>query len=338
MTGAETARVDTPRTPDAPTRMRAAVLEEPRRFRSRDVARPAPGRGEVGLRLEGCGVCGSDLPLWQGRPWFDYPRPPGLPGHEGWGHVEAVGPEVSALREGDRVASLGSGAFASYQVVPADAAVPLPDALDGRPFPGEPLACAVNVARRARIREGDRVAVIGIGFLGALLVELAARAGARVIALSRRTTALEVARARGAETTVRLAEDDAEALERVRERTDGRLCDRVIEAVGLQRTLDLASALTGVRGRLVIAGYHQDGPRRVDVRLWNWRGIDVVNAHERDRATYAAGVRRAIDLVLEGTLDPFPLLTHDVPLRAVDRAFELMEDRPPGFLKAVVRP
>ena len=58
-------------------------------------------------------------------------------------------------------------------------------------------------------------------------------------------------------------------------------CKRVIEAAGAQATLGLAPALTGTYGRLIIAGYHQDGPRQVNVQLWNWRAIDVINAHER---------------------------------------------------------
>lgn len=322
----------------ARARMRVAVLEAPRTFRFREVPVPDPGPGEVRVRLEGSGVCGSDLPLWQGRPWFDYPREPGFPGHEGWGTVDAVGPDVSDLREGDRVATLAGGAFAECQVIPAREVVPLPDGLEGRPFPGEPLACAMNVARRADLADGQRVAVVGVGFLGALLVELAARSGAWVVALSRRETALEVARKQGARETIRLNGDDAAAVRRVEELTDGRLCERVIEAAGVQRTLDLASALAGVRARLVIAGYHQDGTRRVDLREWNWRGLDVVNAHEREPTVYARGLRRAVEAVLQGRLDPFPLLTHHIPLQDVDRAFELLEDRPAGFVKAVVRP
>ena len=72
--------------------------------------------------------------------------------------------------------------------------VPLPAALDGVPFPGEPLGCAINIFRRSDIEAGQTVAIVGIGFLGALLTQLAAHAGARVIAISRRPFALDVAR------------------------------------------------------------------------------------------------------------------------------------------------
>jgi threonine dehydrogenase-like Zn-dependent dehydrogenase len=104
----------------------------------------------------------------------------------------------------------------------------------------------------------------------------------------------------------------------------------------VQETLDLAGRLTAERGRLVIAGYHQDGPRTVDLRLWNWRGLDVVNAHGRDPAAYVAGMRAAVEAVVEGRLDPAPLYTHRFPLDRVAEAFEAAARRPDGFLKALV--
>jgi threonine dehydrogenase-like Zn-dependent dehydrogenase len=164
---------------------------------------------------------------------------------------------------------------------------------------------------------------------------LASRAGAEVVALSRRQYALELARAMGAAETIKI-DASAAARERALGIVGGRGYDRVIEAVGLQSTLDLASALTAEHSRLIIAGYHQDGLRQVNLQQWNWQGIDVVNAHERSVQRYVAGVERAVTAVLEGRLDPFPLLTHQVPLDAVDQGFALTRDRPDGFMKAVV--
>jgi 2-desacetyl-2-hydroxyethyl bacteriochlorophyllide A dehydrogenase len=315
--------------------MRAAVITAPRSAELRRLPTPDPGPGDVLVELEGCGVCGSDLPVWQGRPWFDYPREPGAPGHEGWGRVVAAGEGVRTPALGTRVAAIGFRSDAEYDVVAADAAVALPEALDASPFPGEPLGCAMNVARRAGFREGQTVAVVGVGFLGALLVALAADAGARVIALSRRPYALEVAAAMGAEHCV---ESGDGALHAVQELTDGRLCERVVEVTGKQAPLDLASQLTRERGRLVIAGFHQDGPRQVDMTLWNWRGLDVVNAHERDAAVYVRGVREAAAAVAAGRLDPAPLYTHEFALADIGAAFATASERPHGFLKALVRP
>jgi threonine dehydrogenase-like Zn-dependent dehydrogenase len=315
--------------------MRAAVITAPGTVAIESVPTPDPGPGEVLVELEGCGVCGSDLPLWEGRPWFEYPREPGSPGHEGWGRVAAVGEGVAAPPVGTRVAAICFRSDAEYDVAAAGSVVALPEALDGMPFPGEPLGCAMNVARRCGFRPGQTVAIVGVGFLGALLVQLAARAGARVVALSRRPYALEVASAMGAEHALVA---DGDALGAVEDLTDGRLCERVVEVTGRQGPLDLASQLTRERGRLVIAGFHQDGPRQVDMTLWNWRGLDVVNAHERDPAVYVRGVREAAAAVAAGRLDPSSLYTDEFALADIDAAFATAVQRPAGFLKALVRP
>ncbi len=310
---------------------RAAVIREGGSVELVEVPVPEPREGEVRLRLEGSGVCGSDLPVWSGRPWFEYPQPPGAPGHEGWGVVDAVGPGVGDLAEGDRVAGLTYRAYADYDVARAADLVRLPDGVDC--FPGEALGCAVNVVKRSGIREGDTVAVVGAGFLGCVIVQLAAAAGARVLAVSRRRSALETAAAMGAAETIAL---DEPVTERVEELTAGALCDVVVEAAGVQATLDVAGPLTRTRGRLVIAGFHQDGGRQVDMRLWNWRGLDVVNAHERDPRVYVAGIRAAAAAVGEGRLDPTPLYTHRFGLDEVDAALDAALDRPEGFVKALV--
>jgi threonine dehydrogenase-like Zn-dependent dehydrogenase len=317
------------------TTMRAGVITAPGAARVDQAAVPEPGSGEVRIRLEGCGVCGSNLPVWEGRPWFDYPLTGGAPGHEGWGVIDAVGPDAEDLTPGQRVAALSFRAFAEYDIARADAVVPLPDMLAGQPFPGEPLGCAVNVFRRAEIRRGDIVVVIGIGFLGAILTRLASRAGARVVAVSRRPFALEVARAQGAEIVMPLADHD-QVVREIERITGGAGADRVIEAVGLQEPLDLAGQLTRVRGRLVVAGYHQDGMRQVNMQLWNWRGLDVINAHERDPGLALDGIRGAIDAVADGTLDLAPLYTHRFELAQLGEALETMRSRPDGFLKALV--
>jgi threonine dehydrogenase-like Zn-dependent dehydrogenase len=310
---------------------RAAVIRESRSAELVEVPVPEPGEGEVRLRLQGSGVCGSDLAVWTGRPWFEYPRPAGAPGHEGWGLVDAVGEGVDGLSEGDRVAGLSYRAYADYDLARAEDLVPLPAGVEH--FPGEALGCAVNVVRRSGIEVGDTVGVVGAGFLGCVIAQLAAAAGARVIAVSRRRSALQAAAAMGAAETIALAEP---VVERVEELTGGELCDVVVEAAGVQPTLDLAGPLTRTRGRLVIAGFHQDGPRQVDLQLWNWRGLDVVNAHERDPRVYVEGIREAAGAVAAGRLDPAPLYTHRFGLDEVDRALETAVERPDGFIKALV--
>ncbi len=317
--------------------MSAAVLVEPGRIEIEDVAIPAPGPGQVRIALEGCGVCASNLPPWEGRPWFKYPFAPGQMGHEGWGVIDAVGSGVEKLKEGDRVAALSENAYAQYDVSFADSVVKLPRELDGQAFPGEPLSCAMNIFGRSGAQGARTVAIVGIGFLGSLLTRLASRAnGASVIAISRRGFSLDMAKAMGAAHVVPM-DDHWKIIERIKELTGGQMCDVVIEAVGKQWPLDLAGELTAERGRLVVAGYHQDGPRQVNMQLWNWRGLDVINAHERDKAVYIDGMRQAAQMVSSGALDPRPLFTHTFPLKELDQALNMTRYRTDGFLKALIQ-
>jgi threonine dehydrogenase-like Zn-dependent dehydrogenase len=317
--------------------MKAAVLTDPRRFRVEEAELLDPGPSEVRVRIEGCGVCASNVTPWEGPDWMRFPSEVGGLGHEGWGVIDAAGSEVQGLAIGDRVATLSQHSYAEFDIADASVVVPLPAELDGRPFPGEPLGCAMNILARSGIEPGQTVAIVGVGFLGAVLTRLAANVGARVIAISRRACARETARRMGAAETIAM-DDHWRIIETVRELTSGAFCERVIEAVGKQWPLDLAAELTRERGRLVIAGYHQDGPRQVNMQLWNWRGLDVVNAHERVPAIYADGVRAAVTAVVSGEIDPSPLITHTYPLTRLDEALAATRDRPDGFMKAIVVP
>jgi threonine dehydrogenase-like Zn-dependent dehydrogenase len=278
--------------------MSAAVLRAPGRAEARRTALPEPGGDELLVRVEGCGVCASSLPVWEGRQRIVEPRPPGAPGHEAWGRTD----------DGARVAFLASRGFAEWAVVDPATVVRLPPELDGLPVPGEALGCAANIFRRADVRAGQTVAIVGMGFLGCALAQLCAGAGAAVVEVRRGT--------------------DVSGVE----------AERVLETGGVQETLDVASRLVAPGGRLVVAGFHQDGPRQVDMQSWNWRGIDVVNAHERDSAVVVEGMREAVRLAAAGALDVDRLVTHRFPLAQLGEAFEAARTRPAGFVKAWVQP
>jgi threonine dehydrogenase-like Zn-dependent dehydrogenase len=315
--------------------MNAAVITAPRTVRVERVAAATPNPQQVLVAIEGCGVCASNIPPWEGRPWFNYPMAPGALGHEAWGTIAAVGTQVTEFVERERVAMLSSNAYAEYDVADVGSVVRLPDSLGDAAFPAEPLGCAMNIFKRSCIQPNDTVAVIGIGFLGALLVQLAKAAGANVIAISRRQFALDFAQRFGADHVTEF-DSQERIVALVRELTGGKFCDVVIEAVGKQNALDLASELTRERGRLVIAGYHQDGARTINMQQWNWRGLDVINAHERDPAIYLSGMREAVDAVATGRLDPRPLFTQTFPLEQLGDALNMTAERPDGFMKALV--
>ncbi len=315
--------------------MKAAVFENPHQINIRAYSKPDPSQNEVRIKLEGCGICGSNKPVWEGREWFNYPLDPGSPGHEGWGYIDAIGGEVDNIKVGNKVASLSQHAFAEYDIANADDVIILPDNFSTLPFPGEPLGCAMNIFKRANIKSNQTVAIVGIGFLGALLVNLAKAEGAEVIAISHRNFSLEIAAQYNADYNLRL-DDNLKIIEKVKEITNNKLCGRVIEAAGFQGTLDLAAELTAEGGKLIIAGYHQDGLRSVNMQMWNWKGMDVINAHERKQEIYRNGIREAVDAVSKGRLKPEILYTHTFPLDNINKAFQYFETRPEGFVKALI--
>jgi len=314
--------------------MHAAVLTGPGTIELARVPVPEPGPGQVRVALEGCGVCASNVEPWLGQPWSTWPGEPGGLGHEGCGTIDAVGDGVD-LVPGTRVATLSGRSFAEYDLAAPEQLIALPQPLDGQPFPAEPFGCAVNVAARADFQPRQWVAVIGAGFIGAVVTRLAAQAGARVIAISRRASSRALARTMGAEVTVAM-DDHWRIIEAVRTVTGDELCPRVVECVGAQWPLDLATELVGFGGRLVVAGYHQDGPRQVNMQAWNWKGIDVINAHERDPAVQRRGAERAAEAVASGEIAAEPLLTHRFGLDRLGEALAATRDKPEGFVKAIV--
>src|SRR3954463_13984627 len=131
--------------------MRAAVLTGAGKFKIQETPVPEPGPGEVRIRLEGCGVCASNLTPWEGPGWMPFPTQPGALGHEGWGVVDAVGDGVAELQAGDRVGALSGKAYAEYDVTDAAKVVKLPVALKALALPLEPFGCAMNIFRRGDI-------------------------------------------------------------------------------------------------------------------------------------------------------------------------------------------
>lgn len=319
-----------------PAPSQIAVLAQAGKFVIQQQAEVTCAPTEVLIQLEGCGVCASSLPVWEGREWFQYPMEAGAPGHEGWGEIVAVGERVYHLRPGQRVACLGGNAFANYVAVPAQLVAPLPKSLNGIPFPGEAIACAMNIFRRADINRDQSVTIIGAGFLGLLLVQLAVDVGARVFVFSRRESVRNLARKYGAEATFD-TDDWWGNAQQVMELTNGAGCDRVIEVTGLQFALDAGTEMIAEYGKLIIGGYHQDGLRQINMQKWNWRAIDVINAHERDPRHYIQGIEAGILAVESGRIQPQDLLTHCFKLDQLDEAFQIMLDRPDGFIKGWIQ-
>src|SRR5438309_9435619 len=118
--------------------MRAAVLTGPNSLRIDRAAAPDPGAGQVRVRLQGCGVCASNLTPWEGPDWMQFPTAPGDLGHEGWGVIDAVGDEVSGFVPGDRVGALSGKSYAEYDAADAKSIVKLAASLNALDLPLAP--------------------------------------------------------------------------------------------------------------------------------------------------------------------------------------------------------
>ncbi|MBK6264976.1 zinc-binding dehydrogenase [Marivirga sp. S37H4] len=315
--------------------IRSVVITGPEKVKIKEIPMPQPAEGEVRIKLEGSGVCASNIPVWEGRDWFNYPVEAGSPGHEGWGTVDGLGKNVTGLKVGDRVACLSYHAYAQYDIAKANELVKLPSFLDGKPFPGEALGCAVNIFNRSDIQNGQTIAIVGTGFLGLLLTQLAKSVGAKVIAISRRDFSLQSAEKEGADYLISM-DDHYEIIKKVKALTKGQFCERVIEVTGKEWPLNLSIELTAEKGKLIVAGFHQDGMRQLNVQLLNWRGIDMISAHERDPQQYIKGMHDAITAIKIGQMNPFPLFTHSFSQENAQQAFRHLTDRPDGFIKALI--
>ena len=315
--------------------MRQAVLTGPRRFAIEELPVPEIGPDEVLLRVAACGVCASELDIYQGA--AGHASYPWRPGHEVSGVVERAGERVAAPAPGDPVAVFVTTAgYGEYVAVPAAHCFPAGDVPLELAL-GEPLACAVNAVELAGIALADDVVVVGAGFMGQLAIRLAQLRGPRrLIVADTRDDALALAASAGATATVNPAREPL--TETVLELTDGAGADVTIEFTGTQGALEVIGACTRMSGTLVIAGYHQGPPRQVPLADWNWNAFRIANAHFRDVTTILRGLRAGMRLVSSGRLSLEGLVTHRFPLTSIDEAFRTAIEKPDGFVKATVTP
>ncbi len=318
-------------------------IDRPLRLATRPV--PEPGAGEVRLRIEACGVCGSDHFLQAGG-FGERVRMPVVPGHEAAGRVDALGDGVVDWAPGDQAAiyyittpsddpwaaagrpnispdvrRMGvdlDGAFAEYVVRPVAALVRPP-----APVPPEVLAVLTDAVatplhglkRIARLVAGETLVVLGVGGLGSSAVQLGKAFGARVIAGTRSVEKQRLARRLGADEVVAAADVDPVAA--VRSLTGGHGADVVIQLVGDARADEQAIAMGGPAGRIVLIGAALE-PFSVRATEIFWRELSVLGS----RGFVPDDIRDAIDLYLDGTLDVGHLVQRVRPLPEANEALD----------------
>jgi propanol-preferring alcohol dehydrogenase len=329
---------------EPPATMKAAVVHsftEPLRFE--EIPTPVPGRGETLVRIEASGLCHTDIHAAHGD-WPVKPTPPFVPGHEGVGIVEALGPGVTELAPGDRVAipwlgyACGScdycvsgwetlclqqrntgysvdGGFAEFVKASADFAVRVPDGVD--PLDAAPLTCAgvttYKAVKMSRARSSDLVAVFGIGGLGHLAVQYARIAGARVVAVDLDDDKLALARELGADYTVNATvEDPAAAI-----KTLGGADAAIALAVAPKAFRDAYGSLRR-GGTLVFVGLPADNHVEIPIFETVLNGITIVGSIVGTRTD----LREVFELHAEGRTH---VIREERPLAEVNDAIADVE-------------
>ncbi|MDM9628772.1 zinc-dependent alcohol dehydrogenase family protein [Rhizobium sp. S152] len=317
--------------------MKAVRLEAAGQINLCDVDKPRPGPGDLLVRVEACGICGTDRHLFNG----EFPSEPPLTlGHEFTGIVEEIGRDITGFREGIRITgdpniacghcdqcrrgrvnlcrnlqAIGisrDGGFAQYVIVPQNQAFVLPDDLN--PLYGafcEPLACCLHGVDLAEIRTGSSVAILGGGVIGLLVVQLARLAGATdILLITRSAEKRRLAESLGATATV--DPNDGGIIERITA-PDGLLpggADVVIECAGVAGTVEQAPALARHGGTVVILGVMPQG-EKVSIEPFDllFREIRLVSSF-LNPFTH----KRAADLVASGRIKVEPLISRRIGL------------------------
>ncbi len=329
--------------------MRAAQLLGIGDLRLVDLAEPEPGPGEILIRVEAAGICGTDRHLFKG----EFPcAPPVTLGHEFSGPILACGPGVD-LPQGLRVAcdpnipcgtcphcrrgrvnlcaanvAIGihrNGGFAPFACLPAHRAHALPATLN--PLHGafcEPLACTLHGLDIGAPLPGERVIVFGGGVIGLLAVQLARLAGAEVMLLTRQGAKRRLAEEVGATTSAATLE------EALRIWPEG--ADLVLECAGVGETIAACPALTRAGGRIVVLGVLPQG-ETVAIEPFDllFREIQL---HHAFLNPFTQG--RAAALIASGRLTLDPLISRVIPL--ADLPATLAAPPRPGEIKVLVRP
>ena len=313
--------------------MKIAILSAPQTFEIADEPVPDIQPDEVLVRVAACGVCTSELDMWEGKAGPDID--PRYPGHEVSGIIEKIGDNVRTLKPGDAVGVwVTENGFAEYVAVKAKYCYPAGDVPLELAL-AEPMACAVNAVELANLSLGDDVVIIGAGFMGNLMQKLITLQGPRhLIVADMRQDALERARQLGASHVVDITRENLP--ERVKELTEGKGADASFEVTGVQAPLQMLGDVTRMSGKVVIVGYHQGGLRQINLAYWNWMAFQVINAHFRELETIQRGMRIGMRLLTSGRLSLDGLVTHRFSLSDVNEAFRVAHAKPTGFVKSTV--
>lgn len=322
--------------------MKAIVFPTTKQLEIQSVDDPSCGDDDVVIEVTSCGICGTDLHIYRGEYFSDFPL---IPGHEFHGKVVEVGKNVTQYSIGDRVTvdpnlycgkcsrcrneqsnqclNLGTvgvsrdGGFAEYVTVPERACYPIPVSLsDTQAAFIEPLACVVYALRRMRVYPADRVLIIGAGPMGLLLVQALRHNGASLITvLEKQEHRLNLAKGMGANSIVFAGAEQDEQLKQVA--PEG--FDIVIDATGVPAVIQNAFNYLKPRGQFLQFGVAPMGAK-IEIEPYAIFRYDwtIVGSF-----ALCYTFQPSIDWLANGVIDVEPLVSHTVPMQEFGKVFDM---------------
>lgn len=342
----------------AETMKAPGLYDIPLDIRITEIEKPTIDDDSLILKVINCGLCNSEVKTAsRGHPLLEIKPLPLILGHEFSGEVHAVGKNIKDVKEGDRMVIMSmipcgycyqcrrgtlnlcenyfkslidTGAFAPYvKISGPDVKKRIYPLADSVPFEfaamAEPIACCLRGIEQAQIRPGDTVTILGSGFMGLLLINLAAICGAaKVIAVDQYPHRLNIAKEMGATDTINFKEENS--INAVLKKTKGKGSDIVIEATGVPNAYEDAFNMVGRGGTVVYFGGVAKGSK-ID--------IDPVKIHYQEiRIVGSANpsphnVDRALFMIENHLLKLEKLITHRMPVMKLKEAMELALTKEP---------
>lgn len=333
--------------------IKAVVYHSPGSVRAEQVPMPSCGNDELRVKVDACAVCGSDLKAFQsGNPRI---KPPMTMGHEFTGLVETIGCNVKGFAIGDRIVMATSiscggcyyckkgwnnlcanlapmgfsypGGMAEYVTIPAPAlknghvVKVLPKLKPEHAALAEPVSCTVNACEQCNVQPGDTVLVMGAGPMGVINACTARAFGAKTVIISEINPArLKQAAACGLDIAVNPAQQDLKKV--VADATGGVGADVVIVAAPAAQPQEAALELARKRGTVCLFASLANGKHMLSInsRLLHYGELRVIGTSD----STPAQVRKAVDLMAQGTMPLETLASHRLGLDEIVKAFELM--------------
>ena len=316
-------------------KMKKLVMNGPKESALIEVDMPVIEKDtDVLIKNTYCGVCMSEHYDWE------HAQPGKSFGHEPVGVVVEVGSAVTRFKKGDRVTGFYSGK-AEYDVTDEKNVFMVPDSVKDEEAIAEPLSCLVSAVSKVKIPViGEKVAVVGCGYMGCGAISLLKKRGAYVVGVDIKRETLEDAKLYGADEVY--TPDELPAYYKdvpgtdLGFQSDGLGFRLVMEWGETNESLDLAINMTRMCGQLAIGAYHTGEKRLVDVQQLNVKAIDCLSTHPREMDLNYESCRNALKMIGNGTWNYKHVKTKVYPITQFDKAQAELPDKAGKYMKAVV--